>query len=84
MDSFYSKIKKEITKQFPDRTDLKVRANIYLEDWKLGHLIQYNDIVDINWKQGQGWTWDSSVLHLGANAGMQDKFTMQVSGFLLP
>ena len=39
-DTFY-----QINQQYPDRTDLKVRANIYLEDWKLGHFIQYNNEV---------------------------------------
>jgi len=26
--------------------------------------------------------WDSEVLHIGANAGMENKYTLQVSGFL--
>ena len=76
-DTFY-----QINKQYPDRTELKVRANIYLEDWKLGHFIQYNNEVSTHWRAGQGFLWDSSILHLSANAGMQNKYTMQVSGFL--
>jgi hypothetical protein len=76
-DTFY-----QINQQFPERTDLKVRANIYLEDWKIGHIIQFDNTVDFNWKQGNGWLWDSDLLHLGANVGMQNKFTLQVSGFL--
>lgn len=76
-DTFY-----QINKRYPDRNDLKVRANIYLEDWKLGHFIQYDNAVDTHWSAGQGWLWDSSVLHLGANAGMQNKYTLQISGFL--
>lgn len=76
-DTFY-----QIGQRYPDRTDTKVRANIYLEDWKLGHFIQYNDNVSTHWKQGQGFLWDSEVLHLGANAGMEPKYTLQISGFL--
>jgi hypothetical protein len=80
-DTFY-----QINKAYPDRTELKVRANIYLEDWKLGQFIQYQTDdgykTSINWVQGEGYMWDSSVLHLSANAGMQDKYTLQVSGFL--
>jgi hypothetical protein len=76
-DTFY-----QINKRYPTRTDLKVRANIYLEDWKLGHFIQYDNAVDSHWQAGQGWLWDSEVLHLGANAGMQNKYTLQISGFL--
>ena len=73
----------QIGQRYPDRTETKVRANIYLEDWRLGHFIQYSDTVSTHWKQGQGFLWDSEVLHLGANAGMEPKYTLQVSGFLI-
>ena len=76
-------------KLYPDDERLKVRANIYLEDWKIGHMIQYQDINDnkqwktsTDWKAGQGFLWSSDVLHLSANAGMKDKYTLQISGFL--
>lgn len=76
-----------IRQDHPDRTELIVRANIYLEDYKLGHLIQYTDNgvhhTDVDWHAGEGWLWDSSILHLGANAGMQNKYTLQISGFLI-
>ena len=84
-DTFY-----QINKRYPNDTRLKVRANIYLEDWKVGHMIQYQDINDLstwktsdNWKAGEGYLWSSKPLHLSANAGMKDKFTLQISGFLL-
>lgn len=84
-DTFY-----QINKRYPDDNRLKVRANIYLEDWKIGHMIQYQDINDLNtwktsdnWKAGEGYLWSSKPLHLSANAGMKDKFTLQISGFLL-
>jgi hypothetical protein len=75
----------QISKQYPDRTDLKVRANIYLEDWKLGQFIQYQTEdtykTSVDWQKGSGFMWDSEVLHLSSNAGMQDKYTLQISGF---
>jgi len=73
----------QINQRYPDRKELKVRANIFMEDWKMGHFLQYDDTVVTHWNQGEGLLWDSSVLHLGANAGMQDKLTLQISGFLL-
>jgi hypothetical protein len=80
-DTFY-----QIGQKYPERTELKVRANIYLEDYKLGQMIQYveNDKINtsVDWQAGEVYMWDSSILHLSANAGMQDKYTMQVSGFL--
>lgn len=77
-DTFY-----QIKKKFPNRSEPKVRANIHLEDWKLGHIIQYGDTVSSHWHQGQGWIWDEHVEHLGANAGLEPKYTLQVSGFWL-
>ena len=77
----------QINKRYPDDTRLKVRANIYLEDWKVGHFLQYQRQEDkiwhnsTHWKQGDTLIWDSEILHLGANAGMKPKYTMQVSGF---
>lgn len=76
-DTFYL-----INKQHPNRTELRVRANIYLEDWKLGQFIQYDNEISVKWQAGQGFMWDSTHLHLSANAGMQNKYTLQVSGFL--
>jgi hypothetical protein len=76
-DTFY-----QINKRCPERTNLKVRANIYLEDWKLGQFIQYDNEISAKWKVGEGFMWDSTHLHLSANAGMQNKYTLQVSGFL--
>lgn len=79
-DTFY-----QIKKRYPEREELKVRANIYLEDYKLGHLIQYveDDKIhtSVDWTQGEGFIWDDQILHLSGNNGMQDKYTLQVSGF---
>jgi hypothetical protein len=76
----------QISQRYPYRTNTKVRANIYLEDYKLGQFIQYveNDIIhtSTNWTAGDGFLWDSNILHLSANAGMQNKYTLQISGFL--
>lgn len=80
-DTFY-----QVSQKHPNRTERKVRANIFLEDYKIGHLIQYLDHSDIstatNWKAGEGFMWDDSVLHLGANNGLENKYTLQISGFL--
>lgn len=83
-DTFY-----QIKKKFPNDKRLKVRANIYLEDWVVGHMLQYKSEEDgvwktsDNWKAGEGFVWDSKPLHLSANAGMKDKYTLQISGFLV-
>lgn len=77
----------QIGQRYPDRTELKVRANIYLEDYKMGQFIQYREndqwVTKDNWQQGTGLIWDKEIIHLSANAGFENKYTLQVSGFLL-
>lgn len=81
-DTFY-----QIKKRFPEDTRTHVRANIHLEDVKMGHFLQYeNDntlFTHVDWKAGDGLMWDSSVEHLGCNAGFENKYTLQISGFWL-
>jgi hypothetical protein len=86
----------KIKQQYPNDERLLVRANIYLEDWKVGHVIQYkqklpNNIVvttdtewktSDNWKQGEGFIWSTAIPHLSGNIGVKPKYTLQVSGFL--
>ena len=77
----------KIKNLYPEDTRIKVRANIYMQDWAPGHFINYQDKdkqwqTSTHWQQGDGFIWDSNHLHLSANAGLTPKFTMQVSGFL--
>ena len=72
----------QIKTKYPKNTRTIVRCNIFLEDWKAGHFLQFEDEIDTHWKKGDGHMWDSKVLHIGANAGMEDKYTLQISGFL--
>ena len=76
IDSFY-----QLRKKYPDKPD-PVRANIFLEDWKLGHFLQCDDKVYTHWKKGEGVLIGRGVPHLSANAGVQNKYTLQVSGFI--
>lgn len=77
----------KISTQYPDRTDLKVRANIFLEPGQLGHILQFTlngtHETFTNWTANTGYVFDSDVLHLSVNAGMHPKYTLQVSGFYL-
>ena len=76
----------QIKKRFPDDARLKVRANIYLEPWKIGHFLQYEIDKEwhnsTHWSAGDGFIWDHNHLHLSSNAGLSNKYTLQVSGFL--
>jgi len=80
-DFFY-----KIKEQFPEDTRTHVRANIFLEDWKFGHILQYEAdgewYCPTHWKQGEGFMWNDQVAHLSGNSGFSPKYTLQVSGFL--
>jgi len=75
-----------MSKRNPHRHELKVRANIYMQDWKLGHHLECEKdnqwYVSHGWRAGDGLMWDSTHLHLSSNAGMEPKYTMQISGFM--
>jgi len=70
-------------KKTPDRcrNEVIVRANMFLEDWKLGHFLQHDDDICQPWKSGEGNMWTQNHLHLSANGGLEPKYTMQISGF---
>jgi hypothetical protein len=75
----------QINKRFPNDKRLKVRASIYLQDWSVGELMQYEENDEwhnsTHWNASEGYLWDSNHLHLSVNAGMRDKYTLQISGF---
>jgi hypothetical protein len=77
----------QIKTRFPQDQRTRVRANIHLEDCKMGHVLQYEldgaIHTHVNWQAGDVLLWDESVEHVGANVGFENKYTLQVSGFLL-
>lgn len=76
----------QIRTKYPNDTRTRVRANIFLEDWMFGHILQYESkgewFCPTHWKQGEGFLWDDKISHLSGNSGFQSKYTLQVSGFL--
>jgi hypothetical protein len=77
----------KISQLYPNRSEKKVRANIFLEDAKLGHMFQYTlnnkHQAVTDWSANTGFLFDKEVLHLSCNAGMEPKYTLQISGFYL-
>jgi hypothetical protein len=77
----------KINERFPHRSERRVRANVFLEQGKLGHVLQFT--VDqqhrtvTDWAANTGFMFDSDILHLSCNAGIEPKYTLQVSGLLL-
>ena len=56
-----------------------VRYLIMLEDWEPGHMVQLDDLVLADWKAGDVWYFDSTVLHWTANCGVTNFYSCQVS-----
>ena len=75
-DMFY-----KIDSEHPEREEEKVRANIFLEDWKSGHYLEFDKEPCTHWKANEGYILNKEVIHLSANAGLEDKYTLQISGF---
>jgi hypothetical protein len=71
----------KIKEKYPNSTAELVRANIFLEDWKSGHYIEFDEQPHTHWKANEGFIFNNEVIHLSANAGLEDKYTLQISGF---
>ena len=56
-----------------------IRYLIMMEDWTPGHIVQLDDIVLTDWKAGDVWYFDSTVLHWAANGSAKNFYTCQVS-----
>ena len=80
---------KDIFKKIKDQYDVTgkkiVRANIHLDEWNPGQVIQYQKNGEwkshTHWKVNDGLMFDDSCLHIGMNGGLKPKYTMQISGF---
>lgn len=58
------------------------RALLLLEDWKLGHYLEVDGRPYVNWRAGDVVEWVYSTPHSAANLGLEDRYTMQITGHL--
>lgn len=56
------------------------RALVLLEDWKSGHYLEANGVPIVNWKAGQVVEWLYDTPHMAANIGLEDRYTLQITG----
>ena len=56
------------------------RVVMMLEDWKPGHYFELNGVGYTNWKAGDWFKWRYDVPHAAANIGIEDRYTLQVTG----
>lgn len=59
--------------------DIK-RIIVFLEDWYRGQLLEIEDEVVANWKAGDWVMWTGESIHMAANLGHNDRYTLQITG----
>jgi hypothetical protein len=77
IDRFYM-----LQKSYPTDPRTIVRVLVYLEHWKPGHQMSFDDGMLYNWKQGDTWIWPPGTPHIAANVGLEVKWTCNVTGFV--
>jgi hypothetical protein len=70
--------------QYPNDPRPIWRFLMFMEDWKIGHIVQVKNSVFTHWKQGDVITWQpgEESLHVTANIGLEKKWTCNITGFL--
>jgi len=58
------------------------RALVLLEDWKSGHYLEINGSPVVNWRAGQVVEWVYDTPHMAANIGLEDRYTLQITGHI--
>jgi len=58
------------------------RAIVFLEDWKPGHVLTLGNSQLSTWRKGDYVWWEEDVPHLAANIGINDRYTLQLTGFV--
>ena len=58
------------------------RALLLLEDWKPGHYLEVEGKPFVNWRAGDTVEWVYSTPHMAANIGLEDRYTLQITGHL--
>jgi hypothetical protein len=56
------------------------RALVLLEDWKSGHYLEVMGSPVVKWSAGTVLEWTYDTPHMAANIGLEDRYTLQVTG----
>ena len=56
------------------------RALVFLEDWKSGHYLELRGVPMVDWKAGSVVEWVYDTPHMAANLGLEDRYTLQITG----
>ena len=53
---------------------------VFLEDWKSGHYFELEGKPILEWKSGDYITWAGRTNHFAANIGVDNRYTLQITG----
>ena len=56
-----------------------LRYLIFLEDWKIGHLVEFEQQPITKWEKGDVWTFTHEDIHCAGNASNFNFNTCQVN-----
>lgn len=69
-------------RQYPDMSDWVARFIVFQNDWTQGQIIQAGNSICSHWRAGDVIVWHPNRWHLSANAGIQGKWSCNVTGIL--
>ena len=67
-------------KVFNVERDSVWRAIIFLEDWKPGHYFEIDGKAIIDYSKGDYVLWSNDSPHAASNIGLEDRYTLQITG----
>lgn len=56
------------------------RVLLMLEDWKPGHYFEIDGCGQVNWHAGDYFIWNFDCAHAASNIGIEDRYTLQITG----
>ncbi len=69
--------------QVPDIGQVR-RYVVFLEHWSSGHYFEIDGVPVLQWQAGDWISWTGDTVHLAANLGSQDRYTLQLTGLDSP
>jgi|TARA_B100001105_G_C22370934_1_gene435005 hypothetical protein len=80
-DTLY-KLKKKVKDEGHETEEMEAyRINMFLQDRLMGHYFEMDGDTWLDYKRGDYTIIDPNKIHLVANLGYQQRFTMQITGY---
>ena len=57
------------------------RIMVFMNDWSFGQVFMVGDSIIANWKKGDAYIMDDSILHMTSNGSYEDKLTLIITGY---